>query len=142
MLDRVRFSLIHGGLLASAITASGLACSQGPLTDEEMTQLRTFALPADPPGDACNRFAGHIEDARLGKRHDFSCCYSGKMLAPYNVAKDINGALGAAGQDKLVSCASCHDPAKGGADRRSQPSATSLGAAYTGRNAPTVINAA
>jgi len=41
-----------------------------------------------------------------------------------------------------VSCASCHDPAKGGADLRSRPNATSLGAAYTARNAPTVINAA
>ena len=41
-----------------------------------------------------------------------------------------------------MSCASCHDPLTAGVDRRSLPSATSLGVGYTHRNAPTVINAA
>jgi len=133
--------------LAVAIVGSGLACSQGPLTDEEMTQLRAFTLPANPPTDPSNMYSGmyasgNTDPAKLGKRLYFDGGYSGKLLAPFNVAKDVNGALGAAGQDQLVSCASCHDPANGGADRRSQPNATSLGAGYTGRNAPTVINAA
>jgi cytochrome c peroxidase len=42
----------------------------------------------------------------------------------------------------LIGCVSCHDPAAGGADNRSRPNQTSLGASYTTRNAPTVINAA
>src|SRR5262252_10166682 len=112
-----------------------------------MTQLRAFTLPANPPTDPSNMYSGmyasgNTDPAKLGKRLYFDGGYSGKLLAPFNVAKDVNGALGAAGQDQLVSCASCHDPANGGADRRSQPNATSLGAGYTGRNAPTVINAA
>jgi len=66
----------------------------------------------------------------------------GLALALDVFGKDVNGALGAAGDPGLVSCKSCHDPASGGADSRSKPNATSLGVAYTGRNAPTVINAA
>jgi cytochrome c peroxidase len=38
-----------------------------------------------------------------------------------------------------VACASCHDPAQGGSDHRSL-GATSLGAAWGARNAPTIIN--
>jgi len=142
MQSFVQSSIVRFGLLAASITASGLACSEGPLSDQEMSQLRAFTLPADPPSDPSNMYAGNLEAAKLGKRFYFDGGYSGKLQAPYNVAKNVNGALGAAGDDKLVSCASCHDPATGGADRRSQPNATSLGAAYTGRNAPTVINAA
>ena len=64
----VRFPLRQVGLLALAITASGPACSEGQLTDAEMTQLRAFALPADPPSDPSNMYAGNPEAAKLGKR--------------------------------------------------------------------------
>jgi cytochrome c peroxidase len=53
-----------------------------------------------------------------------------------------NGSLGVAGSTGRVACYSCHQPELGGTDHRSRPIATSLGAGYTGRNAPTVINAA
>ena len=56
--------------------------------------------------------------------------------------RGARGSLGAVGDEKKVACASCHDPAQAGADHRSLPSATSLGAGYTTRNAPTVFNAA
>ena len=48
---------------------------------------------------------------------------------------------GQGGVEGMVSCATCHDPARGGADPRSQ-GGTSLAAGWTGRNSPTVINAA
>src|SRR6185436_19505061 len=39
-----------------------------------------------------------------------------------------------------VACSSCHDPKSGGADPRGED--TSLGAAFTTRNTPAVVNAA
>jgi cytochrome c peroxidase len=144
----LRFALrlaLHGGsaLVALAIAAAASGCNQeGPLTDQEMEQLRGFMLPPEgPPADTSNAFADNRGAARLGKRLYFDGGYSGG-LGPYNVRKDVNGALGAAGDPGLVSCRSCHDPATGGVDNRSKPNATSLGAGYTARNAPTVINAA
>ena len=134
-------------LLALAVAATGFACTQkGPLSDEEMEQLRAFMLPAGPPDDPSNAFADNPAAIALGKKLYFETRYAGALLAPYNAtdANDnpANGALGPAGQTGLVGCASCHDPATGGADSRSRPNETSLGASYTLRNAPTVINAA
>src|SRR5439155_19811833 len=48
--------------------------------------------------------------------------------------------LGPAGTTGKVACATCHNPASGGADSR-KLGGTSLGAAWTGRNAPSVVNA-
>src|SRR5262245_30978253 len=107
-----------------------------------MAQLRAFMLPADgPPRDLSNAYADHAGAAELGHLLYFDARISGPLLAPYNV-DGVNGALGTAPDENKVSCSSCHDPARGGADRRSLPNATSLGARYTDRNAPTVINAA
>ena len=50
--------------------------------------------------------------------------------------------MGPAGQGAWWAARPAVDPATGGADRRSKPNETSLGASYTLRNAPTVINAA
>jgi len=137
-----RFSLRHVGLLALATIAASAACEKGPLTDDEMTRLRDFALTGDPPADSSNAYAGDLKAAQLGKLLFFDGRYSGPLQAPYNSGWQVNGALGAAGASGAVSCSACHDPASGGADSRSRPTATSLGSAYTGRNAPTVINAA
>jgi cytochrome c peroxidase len=133
----VRLSLLLAGLVA------GLSCTQdGPLSDEEMTQLRTFMLPSGPPADTSNAYSDDPGAAKLGKKLYFDGRYAGKLLAPYNVAAKVNGALGDPGVAGLVSCRACHAPATGGADDRSQPNATSLGAGYTDRNATTVINSA
>ncbi|HUQ07605.1 MAG TPA: cytochrome c peroxidase, partial [Kofleriaceae bacterium] len=48
----------------------------------------------------------------------------------------------AAGEVGRISCASCHQPDAWFTDRRSKPNATSLGAAWTGRNATSLVNAA
>ncbi len=144
---RPRSSRPRPVLLALAVAATGFACTQkGPLSDEEMEQLRAFMLPAGPPDDPSNAFADNPAAIALGKKLYFETRYAGALLAPYNATdangNPANGALGSAGQTGMVGCASCHDPATGGADSRSRPNETSLGASYTLRNAPTVINAA
>lgn len=129
-------------LVLGTAVAAGACTQDGPLSDEEMAQLRAFTLPAGPPVDTSNAFADDPAAARLGKQLYYDGRYSGALLAPYNGAVGVNGALGVPGDAGKVSCAVCHDPATGGADRRSQPNATSLGTGYTVRNAPTSINAA
>ena len=134
-------------LLALAIAAPGLACTQkGPLSDQEMEQLRAFTLPPGPPADPTNAYADDPAAITLGRKLYFETGYAGPLAAPYNATDTngdpVNGALGPAGKSGMVGCASCHDPASGGGDHRSWPNQTSLGASYTVRNAPTVINAA
>jgi cytochrome c peroxidase len=140
MQGRSWFSLRHFGLLALTTIAATAACEKGPLSDQEMDALRGFALTPLPP-DPSNAAADNPKAIELGQQLFFDPGYSGK-LGPYNVAVNQNGALGKDGDPGKVSCASCHYPSDAGVDRRSVPNATSLGASYTGRNAPTVINAA
>jgi cytochrome c peroxidase len=127
-------------VLAAGGGAGLLGCRQaGPLSPTDMATLQTFAL-VPLPADDSNDVADLVLAARLGKQLYFDPRAAGP-LGVYNVA-GTNGSLGNAGEAGKVACISCHDPAAGGIDHRSAPSATSLGAGYTLRNAPTVINAA
>jgi cytochrome c peroxidase len=125
--------LAGGGWLATG-------CSQdGPFSDTDLAMLQTFAL-VPLPADPSNGNADVVAAAKLGKQLYFDTRISGP-LGPYDVG-GTNGSLGNAGDTGKVGCVSCHDPQNGGSDHRSQPAATSLGAGYTSRNSPTVINAA
>src|SRR6476620_8704556 len=61
--------LVGSSLLALAVSAPGLACTDdGPLFDQEMTQLREFMRPAGPPADPSNKYADDPAAAALGKK--------------------------------------------------------------------------
>jgi cytochrome c peroxidase len=112
-------------------------CAGGDVTEEERALLARLTLQPLPP-DPTNAVADDARAATLGQELFFDSRYAG----PLAIGDDgANGALGAAGETGKVACASCHDPAQGGTDRHSR-GATSLGAGWTGRNAPTVVNAA
>jgi cytochrome c peroxidase len=116
-----------------------VACAASPdLTDAERTALRDFAIGPVPP-DPTNALADSPAAAALGQQLFFDARFSGPLLIGNNGS---NGATGPAGASGTVACASCHDPASGGTDVRSRPANTSLGSAWTGRNAPSVYNAA
>jgi cytochrome c peroxidase len=137
MQDRKR-KIVWSGIALGAIALGGCT-SNGPFSDVEMATLRTYRLTAIP-ADESNMYADRVAVAQLGKRLYFDQRFSGPLSA-HNVAGSP-GSLGAVGDENKVACASCHDPAHAGADHRSLPSATSLGAGYTTRNAPSVFNAA
>jgi cytochrome c peroxidase len=124
-------------ILAPALTAG--CVDETHFTSEELEILRGFQIQTPPP-DPSNRVADDPRAAVLGKKFFFDPRFSGP-LGPLNDGVS-NGSLGLAGEVGRVSCASCHEPELGGADVRSRPAATSFAAGYTGRNAPTVINAA
>jgi cytochrome c peroxidase len=133
----------RGLLLAACVVAAPGVCGcaqDGPLSDAEMTSLRQFTL-VPLPADPTNAHADDPAAAVLGKQLFFDTRFAG-ALGPYNEQFGVDGALGASGDTGKVGCVSCHDPNNGGSDHRSLPDATSLGAAYTSRNAATVINAA
>jgi cytochrome c peroxidase len=125
---------------AALVAAAACACGQqGPFSDAELAILRTYVL-VPLPADESNVYADRADAARLGKKLYFDARFSGP-LGPHNLGVAAGG-LGAPGETGKVACASCHDPGQAGADRRSLPGPTSLGAGYTTRNAPTVFNAA
>ncbi len=130
------------GLVALGVGAAGAlaGCRQeGAFSPTDLATLQTFAL-VPLPADDSDDVADSVMAARLGKQLYFDPRAAGPLGA-YDVA-GTNGSLGNAGDRGKVACVSCHDLATAGIDRRSIPAATSLGAAYTSRNAPTVINAA
>jgi len=124
--------------ISITVLALSLACSQEPdFTSAERALLSQYAMPA-APADPTNKWADHPGAAQLGQQFFFDARFSG----PLAIGSDgANGATGPRGASGTVSCASCHDPSKGGADVRSHGN-TSLGSAWTGRNAPSVLNAA
>jgi cytochrome c peroxidase len=108
------------------------------LTGAERALLSQFSL-GPLPLDPSNAKADDPAAASLGQQFFFDSRFSGPLALGDDGA---NGATGPRGAAATVSCSSCHDPARGGADVRSRPSTTSLGSSWTGRNAPTVLNAA
>jgi cytochrome c peroxidase len=107
-------------------------CNVGDLTEDERMQLDGLRLGPLPPSPS-NTFADNPEAAQLGQQFFFDTAFSGDLLE--------TSELGMAGTPAKVACRTCHDPGLGGADPRAL-GGTSLGAAWTGRNAPSVVNAA
>jgi cytochrome c peroxidase len=116
----------------AALVLPAAACNVDTLTEDERAHLQSMALGPLPPSPS-NTFADNAEAAQLGQQFFFDARFSGELLE--------TSELGPAGSPALVACATCHDPGKGGADPRPL-GGTSLGAAWTGRNAPSVLNAA
>lgn len=128
---------------AMVCVASGIGCSAGDqFTTEELNTLRPYRVAPSLmlPGDGSNIYADSVPAAQLGKKFFFETRFGG-ALGPDNDGA-TNGSLGVAGATGKTACASCHELDRGGTDHRSQPGNLSLGAGYTGRNAPAVINAA
>jgi cytochrome c peroxidase len=128
------------GLVTGGVAVLPGCTDETVFTSEERDTLAEYRLPVRPPADPSNQYADDTRAAVLGKRLFFDPRFSGS-LGPLNDGVS-NGSLGASGATGLVACYSCHQPDHGGTDHRSRPLATSLGAAHTGRNAPSVINAA
>ena len=125
--------------LAIAVLVACAACHASPdLTDAERALLREYAIGALAP-DPTNALADSPAAAALGQQFFFDTRFSGPLAIGSNGS---NGATGPAGASGTVGCISCHNPAQGGADVRSRPANTSLGSSWTGRNAPSVYNAA
>lgn len=125
--------------LASVALAPGCQALEEELDTYERSLVAQFRI-GDPPPSPSNAVADDPGAVALGHRLFFDP----RMSGPLGPDNDLvtRGRLGPSGATGRVSCAACHDLKNGGADRRSEPSASSLGVSWTTRNTPTVLNAA
>lgn len=104
-------------------------------TSEEYEIIKQFQLKNDPPPNTTNKYADDQAVAAFGQQLFFEKSYAGKLT----IADPVLGTVGTAGQ---IACASCHDVTHFWTDTRSKPNNMSLGAKWTTRNAPTLVNVA
>jgi cytochrome c peroxidase len=106
-----------------------------PPSREDFASFRYDDAP--PPADASNRYGDDPAAAVLGQRLFFEKRFSGPLMDPDNGA--LAGTLGPNGTPGLVSCASCHVPADGFVDTRSPGQQISIGAQWTPRKSPGLL---
>ncbi len=104
-------------------------------SDTEIAIIKTLLYKA-PSGEASNAYVNTGAAATLGQQFFWDTQFSGAIT----ITGNRNGTTYAVGNERLVSCASCHDPNFGWADSATKPNDVSLGANFTSRNAPTILN--
>ncbi len=105
---------------------------------EALAALHYDASP--PPADPSNHVADDAAARAFGQRLFFEPGFSGRLLEGDN--DGTNGTLGNQGESGRVSCASCHVPNTGFVDTRSPHQQVSLGAQWTLRKTPSLLEVA
>lgn len=129
------------GLLYLCLSSSLISCAGDDLVDGNFTQaewakIKKLSPLPDPPTDTTNRYEKNPAAAAFGQRLFFETDYAGPLTIGNNGS---NGGLGAVGETKKISCASCHS-GPWLIDLRSKPGNVSLGAAIIPRNSPSMVN--
>lgn len=143
-------------VFARLVRATGLmlfacACSSGGGNDtpsaaagpsaEEQAALQALRYDdRGPPDDPSNRVADDAAAQRFGQRLFFEPAFSGPLLEGDN--DGTNATLGTRGEAGKVSCAGCHLPGAGFVDSRSPHGQVSLGAQWTLRRTPQLLDVA
>jgi cytochrome c peroxidase len=114
----------------------------GPvLTAEARAALRALRYDAaPPPADPSNRVADEPAARTWGQRLFFDAGFSGRLLESDNDGSAAT--LGQMGQSGRVACAGCHIPETGFVDTRSPHRQISLGAEWSQRRTPTLLDVA
>jgi len=111
------------------------------LGDPELTALRALRYDdAGPPDDPSNRVADDPAARRFGQELFFEERFSGPLLEGDNDGSSAT--LGTRGEGGKVSCAGCHLPGSGFVDTRSPHQQVSLGAQWTLRKTPQLLDVA
>ena len=111
------------------------------LSAEERTALQALRYDeAAPPVDPSNRVVGDAAAQRFGQKLFFEPAFSGRLLEGDN--DGTSATLGMQGEAGRVSCASCHLPGSGFVDSRSPHQQVSLGAQWTLRKSPQLLDVA
>jgi cytochrome c peroxidase len=105
-----------------------------------LTQLAD--LPPAPPPDRSNKYVGVAAAELLGQKFFFDTRWSGPSTQVDVLKRPVGYARAVKGQPTNLSCASCHNLHRGGADTESVPGNVSIGAAWADTNALSVMNAA
>lgn len=113
------------------------------LSEREWSLLQSLAgLPEQPPPDPSNRYATSAQAAALGQQLYFDTRFSGNATLLDMLRRPMPYARAPKGTPIGVSCATCHDPGRGGADFTSVPNHVSIGAGWYDVNSQQTVNAA
>lgn len=107
-------------------------------TEKEIIKTLVYSAPASDP---TNAYAENSAAATLGQKFFWDKQFSGDIVIQGNrtsgfAPKTDNTSA------KQINCATCHDPSAGWADIATKPNDVSLGANFTSRNSPTILNSA
>jgi cytochrome c peroxidase len=130
-------------LFVTLLTACGSDDQPLPAGPADIDKTALLALRYDsgpPPADPSNRFSDDPAARELGQRLFFDASFSGPLLEGDHDGS--GGTLGQQGEAGRVSCASCHVPTSGFVDTRSPHRQISLGAEWTVRRSPTLLEIA
>jgi cytochrome c peroxidase len=112
-------------------------------TAKEWQALSDLAnLPATPPPDRSNRHVGNKAAEALGRKLFHDPRLSGPSTMVDVLRRPVGYARAPKGQPTHLSCASCHNLGRAGADTQSLPGNVSIGAAWADTNALPIANAA
>jgi cytochrome c peroxidase len=148
---------MQSGRLGLILTGAllGVACDQAAdswfcertagcgWTAEEVGALSALAnLPEKPPPDRSNAYVGNKEAEDLGHKLFFDPRFSGPSSLVDVLRRPVGYARAARGAPTNLSCASCHNLGRAGADTESLPGNVSIGAAWADTNALGISNSA
>ncbi len=127
--------------LCACSGGDGRADESPSLTGAERAALQKLRYDdAAPPADPSNRFADDAGAQAFGQRLFFEPAFSGRLLEGDN--DGTSATLGRQGDAGRVSCGGCHLPASGFVDARSPHLQVSLGAQWTLRKTPQLLDVA
>ncbi|HYQ47400.1 MAG TPA: cytochrome c peroxidase [Polyangiaceae bacterium] len=134
--------VLLAALLFACSSASDDRTDGAPtITTEQRLALSALRYDERPPdADPSNRFADDPAARRLGQRLFFEPRFSGRLLEGDN--DGTVATLGVQGDPGRVSCAGCHLPESDFVDTRSPHGQVSLGAQWTLRKTPSLIDVA
>ncbi len=107
----------------------------------EWSHLRALSGLGAVPPDPSNKYSTREDAARLGQKLYFDTRFSGNAVLLDSLRRPVPYARAAAGQPTGISCASCHDPRRAGADFTSVPNRVSIGAGWYDVNGQQTVNA-
>jgi cytochrome c peroxidase len=140
------------GMWVALVGAIALGCGSedktesppppGGLSAEVLARLKALTITdfAKTPPDSTNKWADDPAAAALGKKFFFEKRFSGQLLDDANEG-EFAGALGLVGETGKVSCSGCHVPRGSFSDVRTPRRQNSLGAGWTRRRAPSLLDA-
>lgn len=105
-------------------------------------RLKSLAGLGAAPADPSNKYALLPEAATLGQKLYFDERFSGDVTMLDSLRRPVPYARAPKGQPAGISCATCHDPRRAGADFTSNPNRVSIGAGWYDVNSQQTVNAA
>jgi cytochrome c peroxidase len=108
--------------------------------DEAARVAALSALPETPPVDTSNKYSGNAAAEQLGRQFFWDTRFSGNSTGLDSIKRPVAYSRAPKGQPINVSCQSCHDFNRGGADPATIPGNVSVGASWDNTNAGTMFN--